>query len=112
MATTVVNRHHGDTYDVYIGRGSIWGNPFPVTQGGREHVIRSYEDYLRGKPELLASLGDLHGKTLGCFCEPLPCHGDILAAFAESFTLTGAIPEASVSDQIFSGPKRAQLAFG
>ena len=27
--TTVVNLKK-DTYDIYIGRGSKWGNPFPM----------------------------------------------------------------------------------
>jgi hypothetical protein len=28
LKTTVVNKRHNVPYDVYIGRGSIWGNPF------------------------------------------------------------------------------------
>lgn len=26
--TKVINKHHGESFDVYIGRGSKWGNPF------------------------------------------------------------------------------------
>jgi hypothetical protein len=26
----------------------------------------------------MASLDELEGKTLGCFCKPEPCHGDVL----------------------------------
>jgi hypothetical protein len=26
----------------------------------------------------------LRGKTLGCFCKPHPCHGDIIAAYLDS----------------------------
>lgn len=28
---------------------------------------------------------DLTGKTLGCFCKPLACHGDVLADFLNSW---------------------------
>lgn len=34
--------------------------------------------------ELQAHIGELKGKTLGCFCYPLACHGDILAKYAEA----------------------------
>ena len=27
---TVVNKDRGDDFDVYIGRGTPWGNPYPV----------------------------------------------------------------------------------
>ena len=27
---------------------------------------------------------ELSGKRLGCFCAPLPCHGDVLAEIANS----------------------------
>ena len=30
------------------------------------------------KPQLLNDLHELKGKTLGCFCKPKICHGDIL----------------------------------
>ena len=66
---------------VYIGRGSDWGNPFKVIPHGehtREEAIALYEAYIQTQPELLAQLPTLKGKTLGCYCKPLACHGDIL----------------------------------
>ena len=40
---------------VYIGRGSKWGNPFVIDKdGSRSDVIAKYEEYILGKPELLA----------------------------------------------------------
>jgi Domain of unknown function (DUF4326) len=30
----------------------------------------------------LAALAALHGKTLGCWCAPRPCHGEVLQAAA------------------------------
>lgn len=66
-------------YDVYIGRGSIWGNPFVIGRDGtREQVIQLYYDYLLSNEYLLARIGDLKGKVLGCWCAPLACHGDVL----------------------------------
>ena len=114
MATTteVVNKHHGVDFDVYVGRGSRWGNPYPLGPDDRETVIRRYEEYLRESPELLEALPEIQGKVLACFCAPRPCHGHILAAFADSLSATGAIPSDSVSDGLFPGPQRARLSFG
>lgn len=75
--TRVVNKYK-EPYDVYIGRGSKWGNPFTVEQYGRDECINKYKEYILSNPELLADLHELEGKTLGCFCKPKACHGDIL----------------------------------
>ncbi len=76
--TCVVNKYR-DSYDVYIGRGSKWGNPFKIgIDGTREDVIEQYRDWIQTQPHLLNSLEELRGKTLGCFCSPQACHGDIL----------------------------------
>lgn len=76
--TTVVNKRKDD-YDVYIGRGSKWGNPFRIgPDGTREDVIEKYENRIREMPDLLADLHELRGKRLACYCAPLRCHGDVL----------------------------------
>lgn len=81
--TTVVNCRN-QPYDVYIGRPSKWGNPFVIGKDGdRDEVIRKYRAWLALNPELLESLGELQGKRLGCYCSPLPCHGDTLAGLAD-----------------------------
>jgi len=74
--------------DVYIGRrltmggwdlpDSKWANPFSVKTYGREEAIRKYKEYILSKPELIKALGELKGKTLGCWCHPESCHGDVL----------------------------------
>eukprot|EP00300_Choanocystis_sp_HF-7_P022954 c22602_g1_i1.p1 GENE.c22602_g1_i1~~c22602_g1_i1.p1 ORF type:complete len:158 (-),score=25.30 c22602_g1_i1:89-532(-) len=75
--------------DVYIGRrlnmggwrlsDSKWANPFAVkTAGSNEKACAKYEVYLRGNAELMAALPELAGKTLGCWCKPAACHGDVL----------------------------------
>ena len=83
MPITVVNKRNTH-YDVYIGRGSKWGNPFVIGKdGSREEVIAKYKNHLLNSPDLLSSLHELKDKALGCFCAPLACHGDILKIYAE-----------------------------
>ena len=86
--TKVVNKY-ASAYDVYIGRGSIWGNPFPVDKHGRDECIAMYEVYIRERlskePRLIQELLNLKGKTLGCFCKPKRCHGDILVQLIQEF---------------------------
>lgn len=74
-----------EPYDVYIGKGSKWGNPFKIGEHGtRDEVIQMYEKYLLDNDELMRSLPELRGKILGCWCKPKACHGDILAMYANS----------------------------
>lgn len=76
--TCVVNRKK-QPFDVYIGRGSRWGNPFEIGRdGSREEVCAKYLQHLLHSPELLAALSSLKGKRLGCYCSPRLCHGDII----------------------------------
>lgn len=83
--TRVVNLRR-EPYDVYIGRGrgSIWGNPFPITKdASRAEVIQKYREYILSRPDLLGQIETLRGKRLGCFCKPAPCHGDVLVELLE-----------------------------
>ncbi len=87
LKTRVVNKRRSH-YDVYIGRGSPWGNPWPVgPDGTRAQVIARYRVWItsddRVAVALRANLHRLQGKVLGCFCAPLPCHGDVLAELAD-----------------------------
>jgi len=83
MTTRVVNMRK-EKYDIYIGRPSKWGNPFIIGKDGtREQVIEKYKDYVLNSPDLLKHLPELKGKTLGCFCKPLACHGDVLVKLLE-----------------------------
>ena len=68
-----------ERYDIYIGRGSKWGNKFVIGKDGdREEVVRRYREWILNNKELLGSLHELKGKVLGCFCKPKACHGDVL----------------------------------
>lgn len=75
--------------DVYIGRAcyrggwkldkSKWHNPFKVgTDGDINEVLKKYKSYVLSNETLLENLDEIKGKTLGCWCKPTPCHGDIL----------------------------------
>lgn len=83
MTTRVVHVRKAH-YDVYIGRPSQWGNPFAIGRDGdRATVIIKYGRWLESNPELMAQVKTLKGKTLGCWCKPQACHGDILAKLAD-----------------------------
>jgi hypothetical protein len=85
MAHPLVVHCKRSRHDVYIGRPSKWGNPFQVGRDGtREQVIERYERWLLTQPELLAALPELAGRTLGCWCAPRACHGDVLARLANA----------------------------
>ena len=74
--TQVVNIKY-EPFDIYIGRGSIWGNPFKIGEdGSREEVIEKYEKWMPSY--LLKLLPLLEGQRLGCWCKPKACHGDVL----------------------------------
>jgi hypothetical protein len=84
LKTTVVNKNHSK-FDIYIGRGSIFGNPYRIgIDGNRAEVIHKYKlDFNNGK-FLEEQLSTLKGKRLGCFCKPLACHGDVIAEYLNS----------------------------
>jgi len=92
--TRVVNLRK-EKYDVCIGRGSPFGNNMrigskvdgklePVT---REEAIAWYKEYfyarLKQQPEFRQAVEALKGKVLGCWCKPLPCHGDVIRDYLE-----------------------------
>lgn len=94
MADLPVTRvvHRSQLHDVYIGRPSKWGNPFSHLPGtlakhrvaSRAEAIAAYERYLLTRPDLIAAAKiELRGKTLGCWCHPRACHGDVLARIAD-----------------------------
>ena len=74
-----------EPHDVYIGRPSKWGNPFKIGRdGSRQEVIQKYRDMIIVNTELIQQIPiELKGKTLGCWCKPDPCHGDVLAELAD-----------------------------
>lgn len=78
-----------DRYDVYIGRGSPFGNPFIIGKDGtREEVIEKYKSYflykIRNDIEFKIRLRELKSKVLGCHCKPKACHGDVIKEYIEN----------------------------
>lgn len=79
--------------NVYIGRnmsfyvkgavGSKWQNKHKVKALGIDKCLREYENDIKCNPDLMSSLCELKGKTLGCWCKPNKCHGDILVKLIE-----------------------------
>lgn len=73
-----------EAYDVYIGRPSKWGNPFEIGRDGtREQVIAKFREHLINNQMLMRDLSELRGKTLGCWCKPAACHGDVIVALCK-----------------------------
>jgi hypothetical protein len=89
----VVNLHHKIPYDEYIGRKSIWGNPFSHMDGTlaefkvatREESISCHKEWIKTQYHLLLKLRTLKGKKLGCFCFPALCHGNTLVEMANNY---------------------------
>ena len=82
MTNTKIVHCQNDPYDVYIGRPSIWGNPYKVSEGmTRKEAINAYRDWILYSPDAAEQRSQIHtlkGKTLGCWCKPKACHGDVL----------------------------------
>ena len=86
MKTRVVNLRRSE-HDVYIGRGSMFGNQFVIGKhGDRANVIQRYKEWFYAKLndiKFKQAVIELKGKRLGCYCKPLPCHGDIIVEYLE-----------------------------
>lgn len=70
----------------YIGRPSVWGNPYPLVQeSNRAACLAKFVEYWYApeqrwlREKALAELTP--DKILCCFCAPKACHGDIIAGY-------------------------------
>lgn len=86
----VYNNKVNTEFFEYIGRGSQWGNPYPIGENGddRNEVLRKYKydfDHDNFVNVNKLDMLELSGKRLGCFCKPFDCHGDIIADFLNSY---------------------------
>jgi Domain of unknown function (DUF4326) len=98
MTTSIVHINHSP-FDIYIGRTpnkNHFGNPFShiktktlataVVQTRRDSIM-AFKQWLDGTAYrhieplrriwILEHLEDLRDKTLGCYCKPKQCHGDV-----------------------------------
>ena len=83
-------------YDIYIGRPSIWGNPYThVTLestlakfkvSSREEAVEKYREWIlsREGAHIRTQLYKLKGKVLACWCKPKACHGDVIIELIEN----------------------------
>jgi len=78
---------------VYVGRPSLFGNPFTVEDWGREGSIEVFRLYLQkhhaGRAMATFVKTHLQGKDLACWCplvdkngKIVPCHADVLLEIA------------------------------
>jgi hypothetical protein len=76
---------------VRIDRSTRYGNPFVLDEDGdRDEVCDAYErHYMPHKPSITDRIeaGELSGKVLVCHCYPRRCHGECLAAEANSVSV-------------------------
>jgi hypothetical protein len=111
VATTVINlkgriREFGPRLEnapddlVHVGRRWAMGhwdlaqhplyNPFQYHTARkkrdqtRAEIMVTYREYLMARPDLLALVPELRGRTLACWCAPELCHADILAEIADA----------------------------
>jgi len=68
------------TMTQYIGRPSVFGNPYPMrSEQDRELVIQQFERYARSNATLLQHIKALpKDAVLGCYCASKACHGDVI----------------------------------
>lgn len=119
----VVNKktHTPTDVDIYIGRGSVLGNPYTGTKkleqtkakyqsSSRESSIDDYEKYIKKKildndrvicDELnkiykMAKNGDVN---LVCYCSPKPCHGQIIRGIIHAEILKRILKDGKESIQ-------------
>ena len=86
----VYNKHHKDAPAdaVYVGRPSVWGNPFSITESQtRDEAVELYKRWIYagdGRQDWLRTRiqRELKGKDLVCWCFPKRCHAEILLEIA------------------------------
>ena len=90
------NNQPSDSQYVYIGNWhwliplqTKWGNPAAKLLKGKDRydmkkIMEAIQWYKENHlPKVLDQVHELKGKILGCWCKPLPCHGDVLAELAD-----------------------------
>jgi Domain of unknown function (DUF4326) len=96
MTIHVVNIKSKQPFDVYIGNRirfhpqkypqTKWGNPYAkyLKKYGRNKVVKMYTEYIMSKTESLKLIPiPLKDQTLGRWCKPEACHGDIPSKIAD-----------------------------
>ena len=92
-----VKKDKPNAENIYIGRGSPLGNPYPITaNASRDEVCDRYDVYIRNvlqdtsSPQykemvrLLKMYQSGQSLHLQCFCAPLRCHGESIKSILET----------------------------
>lgn len=71
-----------------VHRPTKWGNPHPIANGvSRESAIARFFSGFVKRTHLHADLDTLRSgesaPVLACYCNPKPCHADVIAAFLD-----------------------------
>jgi len=104
----VVHCKSGKPFDIYVGRPSIFGNPWTHKIGTqadfivatREEAVNNFREWLEGtkfqdvlqrvRAAIRVSLPSLKDKTLACWCgEKDPCHAKVLSEMANGGSSCG-----------------------
>lgn len=103
----VIHKKEADKYEnvIYIGRGSVLGNPYTSIQGretkakyivsSKEESIENFKNHLlecieKKDKEVCDMLNKIYKLSLegevflSCYCKPKSCHGDIIKEIVES----------------------------
>lgn len=72
---------------IYVGRPSLYGNPFRVEDWGAKGAIEAFrlycEHHYAGKALATFVQINMRGKDLACWCKPSEsCHADVLLELA------------------------------
>lgn len=95
VKTELVNMStHGRAGVTPIDRSTQFGNPFLLKKDGgeytREESVEAYRELfhkeIENDPEFRAAVEELRGKTLGCWCSPQACHGDVILEYLRGET--------------------------
>lgn len=69
-------------FTVYIGRPTVYGNPFIIGRDGtRKQCIKKFRRFAWKTKRVRDAIAALpKNAILGCHCSPKPCHGDVIIA--------------------------------
>jgi hypothetical protein len=130
--TTVVVNTRDKNYDVFTGRkcqghwdeDDIYGNPYIVgLDGTQEEVVKKYRVWFHGDTPYKGkdpaevrrrARNELVGKRLGCpgNCKPGPCHGDVLADYANKIKNGQSNSEKSKLAEMVEANESGNVLFG
>jgi predicted RNA-binding Zn-ribbon protein involved in translation (DUF1610 family) len=86
-----------------IDRSTQFGNPFRLEKDGgdytREGSIEAYRVWFAEQledDEFREAVEDLRGETIGCWCKPKACHGDVIVEYLREGEID--VPETAPAD--------------